>query len=75
MLILTRKIGESIMIGDSVEVKILGLRAGQIKIGIEAPRDLSIHREEVYERIRTGNSGDRHAEIESHEDDHLGPPG
>lgn len=52
------------MIGDSVEVKILGLRAGQIKIGIEAPRDLSIHREEVYERIRTGNSVDHHAEFE-----------
>ncbi len=52
MLILTRKVGESIMIGDSVEVKILGLRAGQVKIGIEAPKDLKVHREEIYERIR-----------------------
>jgi carbon storage regulator len=52
VLILTRKVGESIMIGESVEVKILGLRAGQIKIGIEAPKDLKVHREEVYERIR-----------------------
>jgi carbon storage regulator len=52
VLILTRKVGESIMIGDSVEVKILGLRAGQVKIGIEAPKDLKVHREEIYERIR-----------------------
>ncbi len=52
MLILTRKVGESIMIGDSVEVKILGLRAGQVKIGIEAPKDLKVHREEIYDRIR-----------------------
>lgn len=52
MLILTRKVGESIMIGDSVEVKVLGLRAGQIKIGIEAPKDLKVHREEIYERIQ-----------------------
>lgn len=52
MLILTRKVGESIMIGDSVEVKVLGLRAGQIKIGIEAPKDLKVHREEIYDRIQ-----------------------
>jgi len=52
VLILTRKVGESIMIGESVEVKILGLRAGQIKIGIDAPRDLEVHRQEIYERIR-----------------------
>ena len=39
------------MIGDSVEVKVLGLRAGQIKIGIEAPKDLKVHREEIYDRI------------------------
>ncbi|MDX2315712.1 MAG: carbon storage regulator CsrA [Gammaproteobacteria bacterium] len=52
MLILTRKVGESIMIGEDVEVKVLGLRAGQVKIGIEAPKDLKVHREEIYERIR-----------------------
>ena len=52
VLILTRKVGESIMIGESVEVKVLGLRAGQIKLGIEAPKDLKVHREEIYERIR-----------------------
>ena len=51
MLILTRRIGESIMIGESVEVKVLGLRGGQVKLGIEAPKELQVHREEVYERI------------------------
>jgi carbon storage regulator len=40
------------MIGEDVEVKVLGLRAGQVKIGIEAPKDLKVHREEIYERIR-----------------------
>jgi len=52
MLILTRKTGESIMIGDSVTVKVLGVRAGQIKIGVDAPKDLSVHREEIYKRIQ-----------------------
>ena len=52
MLILTRKTGESIMIGDSVVVKVLGVRAGQIKIGVDAPKDLSVHREEIYKRIQ-----------------------
>ncbi len=61
MLILTRKVGESIMIGDSVEVKILGLRAGQVKIGIEAPKDLKVHREEIYERIRAEEESQRRA--------------
>jgi len=61
VLILTRKVGESIMIGDSVEVKILGLRAGQVKIGIEAPKDLKVHREEIYERIRAEEENKRQA--------------
>jgi carbon storage regulator len=64
VLILTRKVGESIMIGDSVEVKILGLRAGQVKIGIEAPKDLKVHREEIYERIRAEEESQRQASNE-----------
>ena len=55
MLILTRKTGESIMIGDSVEVKVLGVRSGQVKIGVEAPKDMPVHREEVYIRIHEEN--------------------
>ena len=52
MLILTRRTGESIMIGDSVEVKVLGIRSGQVKIGVEAPKDMPVHREEIFNRIR-----------------------
>ena len=49
------------MIGEDVEVKVLGLRAGQIKIGIEAPKDLKVHREEIYERIRAEQDEERQA--------------
>jgi carbon storage regulator len=59
VLILTRKVGESIMIGETVEVKVLGLRAGQVKIGIEAPKDLKVHREEIYQRIRDEQESSR----------------
>jgi carbon storage regulator len=61
VLILTRKVGESIMIGESVEVKVLGLRAGQIKIGIEAPKDVQVHREEIYQRILAEQESERRA--------------
>ena len=49
------------MIGESVEVKVLGLRAGQVKVGIEAPKDLKVHREEIYERIRAEQEDGRKA--------------
>ncbi|MFW0081727.1 MAG: carbon storage regulator CsrA, partial [Coxiella endosymbiont of Haemaphysalis japonica] len=52
MLILTRRISESVIIGDSVKVTVLGVKGNQIRIGIEAPKDVSIHREEIYERIQ-----------------------
>ncbi len=51
MLILTRRPGEAIMIGDNVEVKILGLRGNQIRIGIDAPKHVAVHRDEVYKRV------------------------
>jgi len=47
------------MIGESVEVKVLGLRAGQIKIGIEAPKDIQVHREEIYQRILAEEESER----------------
>ncbi len=53
MLILTRKVGEIIMIGDDIVVKVLGVRSGQVKIGIEAPRELPVHRHEIFERIKS----------------------
>ena len=57
MLILTRRVGESIMIGDNVIVKVLGVRSGQIKLGIEAPKNTSVHREEIYRRIQNEEAG------------------
>lgn len=52
MLILTRKPGETLMIGDNVTVTVLGVSGTQVRIGIEAPKTVSVHREEVYERIQ-----------------------
>ena len=52
MLILTRKVGEAIMIGEQVVVRVLGVRGGQVKVGVEAPRDLPVHREEIFDRIQ-----------------------
>ena len=53
MLILTRRTGESVMIGDDVTVTVLGTRHGQVRIGISAPKHITVPREEVYERLRT----------------------
>ena len=53
MLILTRRAGEKIMIGDEVAVMVLGVKGGQIRIGINAPKSVIIHREELHERIKT----------------------
>jgi carbon storage regulator len=52
MLILTRKVGEKLIIGEDVSVTILSLKGNQIRIGIDAPRSIKVHREEVYERIQ-----------------------
>ena len=52
MLILTRRTGESVRIGDDVTVTVLGMKSGQVRIGVSAPKTIPVHREEVYERIR-----------------------
>ena len=49
MLILTRKVGESLLIGDDVSITILNIRGNQVKIGVQAPKDVSVHREEIYQ--------------------------
>ncbi len=52
MLILTRRVGETLMIGDEVTVTVLGVKGNQVRIGVNAPKDVAVHREEIYERIK-----------------------
>ena len=56
MLILTRRVGESLRIGDEVAVTVLGIKGSQVRIGVNAPKKVSVHREEVYDRINDKNS-------------------
>ncbi|MDR9469476.1 carbon storage regulator CsrA [Marinospirillum sp.] len=53
MLILTRRIGEVLRIGDDVAITVLGIKGNQVRIGIDAPKDVSVHREEIYQRIKS----------------------
>ena len=52
MLILTRRVGETVMIGDDVAVTVLGVKGNQVRVGVNAPKEVSVHREEIYERIK-----------------------
>ena len=52
MLILTRRVGETVMVGDEVTVTVLGVKGNQVRIGVNAPKEVAVHREEIYERIK-----------------------
>lgn len=62
MLILTRRIGESIVIGDNVTITVLGVKGNQVRVGVDAPRDVSVHREEIYQRILNETAPEEAAE-------------
>lgn len=57
MLILTRRVGETLMVGDDVTVTVLGVKGNQVRIGVNAPRDVAVHREEIYQRIQDEKTG------------------
>jgi len=59
MLILTRRVGETVMIGNDVTVTILGVKGNQVRVGINAPKNVAVHREEIYERIKREQQGDQ----------------
>ncbi|HET7675493.1 MAG TPA: carbon storage regulator CsrA [Gammaproteobacteria bacterium] len=57
MLILTRRIGETVMIGDEVSITVLGVKGNQVRLGVNAPREVAVHREEIYSRIKNEQQG------------------
>lgn len=57
MLILTRRVGETLMVGDDVTITVLGVKGNQVRIGINAPKEVPVHREEIYERIKNEEKG------------------
>jgi len=61
MLILTRRVGETLMVGDDVTVTVLGVKGNQVRIGVNAPKDVSVHREEIYQRIQKEKADAQHS--------------
>ena len=65
MLILTRRVGETVMIGNDVTVTVLGVKGNQVRVGINAPKNVAVHREEIYERIKREQQGETSGESEN----------
>jgi carbon storage regulator len=57
MLILTRRIGETLMVGDDVQVTVLGVKGNQVRLGVKAPKEIAVHREEIYQKIQQEKAG------------------
>lgn len=70
MLILTRRVGETVMIGNDVTVTVLGVKGNQVRIGVNAPRDVAVHREEIFERIKREEQGGEPGRTEKSGDGH-----
>jgi carbon storage regulator len=66
MLILTRRVGETVMIGNEVTVTVLGVKGNQVRIGVNAPKDVAVHREEIYERIKREEDHDSGSHTPDH---------
>ena len=65
MLILTRRAGETVMIGSDVTITVLGVKGNQVRIGINAPKDVAVHREEIYERIQSERAAESGADSDA----------
>jgi len=64
MLILTRRVGETLMVGDDVTVTVLGVKGNQVRIGVNAPKEVAVHREEIYQRIQREKTPGDHGDMD-----------